>query len=146
MDESSDRLALTDLLLEYCRLLDENDPDGVAELFSEDCVVELADDPDGTTRGREEMRRRLPERYSRFAATSHHLSNVQIEFEGSDRARALSYVYAWHRFANGAEGEIWGRYQDLFQRTPQGWRIHRRRLRVAGARNFDRRWYPVERG
>lgn len=140
-----DRQEISDLLFHYCRSLDLNDREGVVAVFTEDCVVELYDGPDGVTRGREEMRSRLPQRYSHLAATSHHLSNIQIDFESSARARAVSYLYAWHRFADSSEGEIWGRYHGVLERTEDGWRISRRRLCVAGQRNFDRRWFPMER-
>src|SRR5258708_28624641 len=144
-DAAADRAEITDLLHRYCRGLDRNDPEAVVAVFTDDCVVELFDDIDGTTRGTAEMRARLPQRYSHFAATSHHLSNVQIELQGLDRATSVSYLYAWHRFADGREGEIWGQYHDALVRTPDGWRIAARRLRVAGQRNFDRRWFRTER-
>lgn len=140
-----DRQAITEILFQYCRSLDLNDPAGVLGVFSEDCVVELYNGVDGVTRGRDQMRSRLPQRYSNFAATSHHLSNVQIEFDGQDRATAVSYLYAWHQFADSAEGEIWGQYHDVLVRVPEGWRISRRRLQVAGQRNFARNWFRVDR-
>jgi hypothetical protein len=114
-------------------------------VFSENCVVELYDDQDGVTVGRDRMRERLPERYSHFAATSHHLSNIQIRFDSPDTARSISYLYAWHRFADATEGEIWGQYLDELERTPEGWKISRRRLCVAGERNFSRPWFGIGR-
>jgi 3-phenylpropionate/cinnamic acid dioxygenase small subunit len=145
VERLADRHAIAGLLFEYCKSLDMNDPDGVVAVFSEDCVVELYDGPDGVTVGREVMRARLPDRYSRFAATSHHLSNLQIDFDGSDSARSISYLYAWHRFADLTEGEIWGQYHDVLKRTPEGWRIAYRRLCVAGQRNFARSWFGIGR-
>ena len=36
-----DEREITALLVEYCRALDKMDLNAIAELFSEDCVVEL---------------------------------------------------------------------------------------------------------
>ena len=60
----------------------------------------------------------------------HHLSPPMIELEG-DRARARTDVYTPTVYRN-AEGKVsvlhtGGRYHDELARTPQGWRIVRRR-------------------
>ena len=60
------------------------------------------------------------------------MSNIQIAFDGPDRATGLTYLYAWHRYLDGSpDGELWGRYHHRFERTPDGWRI-------AGARAHRR--------
>jgi hypothetical protein len=80
---------------------------------------------------------------SRFVATSHHNANVLIDFESDDRASVRSTVYAWHAMANGARPEIWGCYEDVVQRSPGGWKIAQRKLRVAGNENIDIGWWPL---
>ena len=75
----------------------------------------------------------------RFAATSHHVSNIQLTFEGPDRARGITYLYAWHRYRDGSpDGELWGRYHHRFERTAAGWRIAGLVLTAAGAKDFHR--------
>ena len=75
----------------------------------------------------------------RFAATSHHVSNIQLTFEGPDHARATTYLYAWHRYRDGSpDSELWGRYHHRFERTAAGWRIAGLVLTAAGAKDFHR--------
>ena len=38
--ELSDRQEITDLLSAYCRAVDDNRPDGVVDLFTEDCHLD----------------------------------------------------------------------------------------------------------
>jgi len=74
-----------------------------------------------------------------FAATSHHVSNIQITFEGADQARSVTYLYAWHRYVDGSpDGELWGRYRHRFTRTDPGWRISELLLQAAGMVDFHR--------
>ena len=82
-----------------------------------------------------------------FAATSHHVSNVQITFDGPDRAHSVAYLYAWHRYVDGSpDGELWGRYRHRFVRTEVGWRISALLLEAAGTVDFHRtRMHPIGR-
>jgi hypothetical protein len=74
-----------------------------------------------------------------FRATSHHVSNIQIAFEGPDAATGVTYLYAWHRYRDDSpDGELWGRYHHRFRRTDSGWRIAELVLRAAGSRDFHR--------
>jgi ketosteroid isomerase-like protein len=74
-----------------------------------------------------------------FAATSHHVSNIQLTFEDDDTARGLTYLYAWHRYVDGSpDGELWGRYHHRFERTAAGWKIAELVLTAAGTVDFHR--------
>ena len=60
-------------------------------------------------------------------------------FEGSDEARSLCYVDAWHRYHSGApDGFLWGRYLHRYRRTDTGWRITSLLLQGAGTIDFHR--------
>lgn len=132
------------MLHSYCRFLDLNQPDLAANLFTEDCTANYrrgatrSDASDfrlrGPLRGRVEVAAYLTAAMNRFAATSHHLSNVEMEFEGPDRVQSTAYLLAWHRspLDNAADFTMYGRYHDVLIRTDAGWRIADRRLRSAG--------------
>ena len=135
-----DREAVTALVHDYCLLFDENRPHDVAALFTDDAVVDYGPESD-TIVGRDAIGATIAVGLSRtFAATSHHVSNVQVVLEGDDRARSTSYLYAWHRYVDGSpDGELWGRYRHRFARTDgAGWRIAELRLEAAGTVDFHR--------
>jgi ketosteroid isomerase-like protein len=143
-----DREAVTALVHDYCRLFDENRPQDVAALFTDDAVVDYGPESD-TIVGRDAIGTTIAVGLSRtFAATSHHVSNVQVVLEDDERARSTSYLYAWHRYVDGSpDGELWGRYRHRFVRTEgAGWRIAELRLEAAGTVDFHRAtMHPVGR-
>ena len=74
-----------------------------------------------------------------FAATSHHIGNVSVRFEGADLAVAVAYVYAWHRYRDGSpDGHLWGQYHTRMRHTDGAWRIAELVLKAAGTAEFHR--------
>ena len=136
--ELVDRQAITDLIYSYCERFDRNDPDGVAALFTPDAIIDYnPDTPD--IRGSDIAETIAVGLRDIFAATSHHVSNIMITFEGPDAASSLCYVDAWHRYRNGApDGFLWGRYLHRYRRTDEGWRITNLLLQAAGTIDFHR--------
>lgn len=128
----ADRLALERLLHRYCAMLDRMDLDVVPELFTDDCVVVYGPEERMRSRGAVSLAASL-RRLWRFARTSHHLSNVEIDFDGPDTARGRSYVLAWHQEPDGSSRTLYGQYHDRFVRTPAGWRIAERRQLTNGS-------------
>jgi hypothetical protein len=78
-----------------------------------------------------------------FKATSHHNANVLVTFEDADKATVLTSVYAWHEQADGINPKLWGYYHDSVVRTPEGWRIATRQLRVLGVEDWDSKWHQA---
>lgn len=87
--------------------------------------------------------------------TQHLVSNHEVELLADDRARATSYLLAYHRIAAGTPGSgawsghregveevLWtgGRYEDELELREGAWRIARRRL-VMGWEQ----WGPADR-
>jgi ketosteroid isomerase-like protein len=145
--ELADRLAITDVIHAYCFHFDNNEPEAVAALFSDDAVVDYG--PEATTIvGADAIAATIAVGLEHtFLATSHHISNVQITFDGAARARSVSYLYAWHRYIDGSpDGELWGRYRHSFVRTNGGWRISELLLEATGMVDFHRtRMHPIGR-
>jgi len=145
--ELADRQAIADLIHAYCLHFDNNEPEAVAALFTDDAVVDYG--PEATTIvGADVIATTIAVGLAKtFLATSHHVSNIQITFEGTDFARSVSYLYAWHRYVDGSpDGELWGRYRHTFVRTDAGWRISELLLEAAGTVDFHRaRMHPIGR-
>lgn len=139
VSELLDRQAITDLIHAYCYHFDRNEPAEVAALFTPDATVDYGPEA-ATIIGADAIVSTISVGLERtFAATSHHVSNIQITLEGGDRARSVTYLYAWHRYVDGSpDGELWGRYLHRFARTDAGWRIAELVLQAAGAVDFHR--------
>lgn len=128
----ADRQAIEQTLIAYCVHLDRMDLAALAELFTADCDVDYGDHPGLRSTGADELARSL-QRMWRWARTSHHLSNILIEFPDGDTARAISYVHAWHERADGSTATILGQYHDVLERRNARWLIHRRRMVMNGS-------------
>ena len=140
-----DRQAITDVLVEYCCALDRMDLPRLAALFTDDCIVEYGPESALRSRGATALEESL-QRMWRWQRTSHHLSNVQIEFTTADEARAGSYVYAWHERADGSTATIFGQYVDRLVRIDNRWRIAERRMEMNGCDSgFKVNIFPFER-
>ena len=145
--ELADRQAIADLIHAYCLHFDNNEPEAVAALFTDDAVVDYG--PEATTIvGADAIATTIAVGLEHtFLATSHHVSNIQIAFDGHDCAHSVSYLYAWHRYVDGSpDGELWGRYRHSFVRTGGGWRISGLLLEAAGTVDFHRsQMHPIGR-
>ena len=139
VQELIDRQAITELIHAYCFHFDNNEPDAVAALFTENATVDYGPES-ATIAGSAAIAATISVGLERtFPATSHHVSNIQITLEGPDRARSVTYLYAWHRYVDGSpDGELWGRYRHRLVRTDAGWRISELLLEAAGMVDFHR--------
>lgn len=134
-----DQDEITRLLYDYANLIDLNETDQLLALFTPDCHIAYGPDhgADGIDAYRETLQ---SERFgvgAFFAGTSHHVSNVVIDFVDADTARVRSALYAWHKYnRERPDGVVMGQYHDIVVRTPDGWRIKRRELKHAGTENY----------
>lgn len=139
----ADKDAIRDLVYRYTFCIDTNRADEFLTLFTEDCVFDPGPSNGGPVRGRDalaELRSR-----SSLAVSSHHNGNVLITFDGPDVASVRTNLYAWHRLIGGGEPQVWGYYDDLVVRRPEGWLFAQRTIRVYGEQGFDAQWNPGER-
>lgn len=133
----ADRHGIEDVLVDYCRMLDRMDLDGLSRLFAADCEVIFGPDPRLCASGRDNLRRSM-ERMWRWRRTAHHLSNVRVWSDGIDAARAESYVHAWHEASDGTTAEVFGIYRDRLIRVRGDWRIVRREMTMNGSQGTFR--------
>ena len=133
IQELFDRLEITDVMHSYCRFVDLNLPEKQVECFT----IDAAADYYGGTElvGRGAILEMLQEALTRFTATCHTLSNIEISFESPNTANSISYVQAWHRKPSGPEDdyEVRGQYHDRWLKTEEGWRISYRKFLTMAA-------------
>jgi len=137
-----DKDEIVDLVHQYSYCVDHRLHDQVVELFTEDCVVDYGPAFAPVLHGRSALRGMLGGGAG-FLATSHHNANVLVTFDGEDRAFVRTSVYAWHRASRDVTPRVWGYYHDVAVRTPEGWRLAERQLRVAGTENWEVEWHPL---
>jgi 3-phenylpropionate/cinnamic acid dioxygenase small subunit len=127
-----DRAEIDDLLARYCFGIDMRDWDGLREVFAPDAVI---------TYSGPQVRTGINAIVAFFraavcaATTQHLLHTSRIWATAPDTAEGLSHVTAHHVGHDvvlpATEAETYtvtGTYDDLFTRTPEGWRIARRTL------------------
>jgi len=140
-----DKNEIVDLVHRYSYLVDHKVHDEIAELFTEDCVVDYGPGLAPPLHGRDALRAVFGsgDAGAGFVVTRHHNANVLVTFETDDRATVLTSLYAWHLTHEGRTPRVWGYYHDVAVRTPDGWRLAERQLRVAGNQDWDVQWHPL---
>jgi SnoaL-like domain len=104
--ELTDRVAVTEVLYSYARLVDERDFAAAAGVFTDECVAEYGIHETEIMRSSAAVADWLTSQLRDGSATSHHISNVQVSFPDADHAEATCYVYAWHRIPGTAADPI----------------------------------------
>ncbi len=134
-----DREDITNLLHGYAWHFDQNEPDAVAQLFTEDAVIDYGPEMANIV-GRDTIAPAIrPGLSNLFSSSVHYITNIMLRPDGADTVMGIAYIYAWHTYHGGDEpGEMWGQYHCRFRRTDQGWRIARMVLKVEGMKNFHR--------
>jgi hypothetical protein len=140
------RLAVTDLLTDYTILVDHYDIDGVADLFTEDCVTDYGPGRGGLVIGRDNVRERIRRGQAEFRRTHHQHGQVRVTLDGFDAATVVSYLTAWHERWDGSRERVFLRYLDKVVNGADGWRIAERRVVASGVEGFEGvEWVWVDR-
>lgn len=136
------RSAITEALHAYAFHIDRNEPEEIGRLFTSDAVVDYGPEM-GVIYGRAMLVKSISRGLNElFAATSHHISNVSIDFDGDESARVVAYVYAWHRYRDGSpDGYLWGQYHASLRNADDRWQFTRLKLKLAGSVDFHRNKY-----
>jgi hypothetical protein len=119
----------------YCRFLDTKDWPGLAALFIDDAVLDVAQDTGNPpVQGREAIIGQI-----RFAvddaATSHQVHTPEIVFQSADRATgvwAMQDRVVWQTAKSPLPGVAsitgYGQYHETYRRTAEGWKFAAIRL------------------
>lgn len=130
-----DEQAIQRVIFDYAFHLDMNHPQELVKLFVEDCEVVYG--PNFGAVGIEAYAKTLEGIGTYFACTSHHVSNIVIDFKGADEAHVRCVVLAWHRYTRERpDSTLYGQYHDVLVRTQGQWKFKRRELRTSGAKDF----------
>jgi len=131
-----DRVDILETMYAYCRHADNLDGDAMADLFVDDCVATFIPGGEETLlRGQAALRGFLNGALGVTVSGSHHIANEELVFETPDQVILHCYMYSWQRFQgfpSTADCHRWGRYENRFVRTADGWRMDRLRLFSAG--------------
>ena len=152
--ELKDRNDVLETMYAYCRHADNLNADGMVGLFTEDCIINyVALDENLALHDKAALRAMLVEYFQGSVSSAHYITNPELTFEASDRVTLHAYMYSWQRFKDHpatADCHRWGRYENQFVRTPDGWRLRRMRLLSAGeyggtriGEQFSRPFPPV---
>ena len=122
--ERTDREAIRDLLARYTYNGDRGRLDALAACFAADGVLEF---PGNSGTGPEGVTTALTsgERNPAISFVRHHITNPLITVDG-DSAAARSYFAVTSN--NGPDHS--GTYADMLVRTPDGWRLAKRQVRI----------------
>jgi hypothetical protein len=131
-----DRADILDVMHEYCRHADNLDPKSMVALFVDDCVANFVPGGEDTIlRGKAQLTNMLAGALDVTVSGSHHITNAEFVFDTPDSVTFHCYMYSWQRFKGfpiTADCHRWGRYENRFVRTPDGWRFSRLKLISAG--------------
>ena len=134
-----DKDEIAQVLYDYANFLDLNETDALVQLFTPDCHIAYGPEhgADGIDAYRETLQNDKFGVGAFFAGTSHHVSNVVVEFTDPDTAQVRSVLYAWHKYnRDRPDGVVMGQYHDILVRTDAGWRIKRRELKHVGTETY----------
>lgn len=134
--ELKDRVDILETMHAYCRHADNLDGDRMSALFVEDCIANFIPGGEETMlRGRRALNDFLNMALGGTVSGSHHIANEELIFQTPDRVILHCYMYSWQRFTGfpvTADCHRWGRYENRFVRTADGWRMDRLKLISAG--------------
>lgn len=130
-----DERAIERLFYDYSYHLDMNQAEAMAALFVDDCEVSYA--PNFGATGMAAYRQTLEGIGTFFRGTSHHNSNICIDFISDTQATVRSVVLAVHRYAKERpDGILYGQYFDTVVKVDGHWKFKRRELRTAMATDY----------
>lgn len=133
LDDASVVAGVTETLYDYCTFLDEKRLDDFASLFTADCHFEEG----SVAIGRDHIRGKVRKLLLMFDALSHHLSNVRVRRTGPDTAEAVSHIHAWHRWNDGSQLKLWGRYVDKLRFEDGRWKYVEHIVLLQGSEGGD---------
>lgn len=124
-----DERAIERIVYDYAYYLDMNMPDEMAALFVDDCTVSYA--PNFGAEGIDAYKKTLDGIGTFFTATTHHVSNIRIDFVKDGEADVRAVVMAIHRYTKERpDGFLYGQYHDRVVRMDGAWKFKTRILKT----------------
>ncbi|WP_231861530.1 MULTISPECIES: nuclear transport factor 2 family protein [Frankia] len=121
-----DRDAIHQLFVDYGRHLDQGNWERLAALFAEDGEVLLG--PMGRAKGPEAIQELMARTLTAGLGTSFHIiSSPDVTLAGDTATAEVMWTVVERRPDGGLGISLLGRHLDRLSRTPEGWRIQRRK-------------------
>jgi hypothetical protein len=121
----ADRLAIQDVLVRYCTIVDGKQFESFDEIFTADAVIDYTD-AGGIKGTLPEIKAWLSKALAPFVTVQHLVTNFDIRIDG-DRAASTCYLFNPMGLggADGSTSYFWcgGRYLDELVRQDGRWRI-----------------------
>lgn len=137
-DRVADELEIRNVLAALGQLADTGTVDEYVALFTEDAVWEMPANPANgvpasNRTGRAEIAAGVHDRRAAGvqgpgSATRHVISTMRVSFESADEATAQAYFQYYGDTTSAPRVISVGHYEDVFRRTPDGWKLARRRI------------------
>ena len=135
MERIIEERAIERLVFDYAYYLDMNMPEKMIELFVDDCEVSYA--PNFGAKGIDAYAKTLDGIGTFFTATSHHVSNIVIDWTSDDEATVRAAVLAIHRYTKERpDGILYGQYHDVVVRQDGRWKFRTRILKTVMATDY----------
>lgn len=129
LDRIVEERAIERIVFDYAYYLDMNMPDKMIELFVDDCEVSYA--PNFGATGIEDYAKTLDGIGTFFRATSHHVSNIVIDWVSDNEATLRAAVLAIHRYTKERpDGILYGQYHDVVVKQEGQWKFKKRILKT----------------
>jgi gamma-hexachlorocyclohexane dehydrochlorinase len=130
VDELESRIALRDLVTDYCLGFDNHDWDRFVSIWHPDAVWEIGP-PFGTFTGHEGIREAVYDILYPFWRESHHLtSNLRVSFDDPDHARGVCNVDCMGASNEDIVQMVNATYTDDFERRDGVWKIAKRHVTI----------------
>jgi SnoaL-like domain len=121
--------AIERIIFDYAYYLDMNQPEDMAQLFTDGCEVSYA--PNFGATGLEAYKKTLDGIGTFFRSTSHHVSNIVIDWISDNEATVRAAVLAIHRYTRDRpDGILYGQYHDVVVKQEGQWKFKQRVLKT----------------
>jgi len=128
LDELESRMALRDLVTDYCLGFDNRDWNRFISIWHEDAIWEIGP-PFGTFEGHEGVHKAVYEvLYPVWRETHHLTSNLRVEFSDADHANGVCNVDCMGATQDDVVQMISATYTDDFERRGGVWKIAKRNV------------------
>ena len=137
--------AIERILFDYAYYLDMNMPEKMSPLFVDDCEVSYA--PNFGAVGIEAYKLTLDGIGTFFKGTSHHVSNIVIDWVSDTEATVRAAVLAIHRYTKERpDGILYGQYHDVVVKRDGQWKFKTRILKTVMTTDYHvRAFNPIGR-
>jgi gamma-hexachlorocyclohexane dehydrochlorinase len=130
VDELESRIALRDLVTDYCLGFDTRDWERFIGIWHPDAVWEIGP-PFGTFTGHAGIREAVFEvLYPVWRETHHLTSNLRVSFQDADHAKGVCNVDCMGATIDDVVQMISATYSDDFERRDGIWKIARRKVEI----------------